>query len=75
MVVDADGNASPIDTGATYGVVSNNYMRSGGDGYKIFKSGGMNAYDYGPDLADVVAEYLAENQPYKPFTDGRISAK
>ncbi|MEP2945567.1 MAG: 5'-nucleotidase C-terminal domain-containing protein [Lentilitoribacter sp.] len=75
MVVDADGNASPIDTGATYGVVSNNYMRSGGDGYKIFKSGGMNAYDYGPDLADVVAEYLAQNQPYKPFTDGRISAK
>ncbi len=75
MVVDADGNASPIDTGATYGVVSNNYMRSGGDGYKIFKTGGMNAYDYGPDLADVVAEYLAANQPYKPFTDGRITAK
>ena len=75
MVVDADGNASPIDTGATYGVVSNNYMRGGGDGYKVFKTGGMNAYDYGPDLADVVAEYLAQNQPYKPFTDGRISAK
>lgn len=75
MVVGADGSASPIDAGATYGVVSNNYMRGGGDGYKIFASGGMNAYDYGPDLADVVAEYLAGNQPYKPFLDGRITAK
>ena len=46
---------------ATYGVVSNNYMRGGGDGYGVFETGGMNAYDFGPDLADVVAEYIAEN--------------
>jgi 5'-nucleotidase len=34
-----------------------------------------NAYDFGPDLADVTAEYLAKNQPYQPFTDGRITRK
>ena len=33
----------------------------------------MNAYDYGPDLADVTAEFLAENGPYQPYTDGRIT--
>ncbi|HKL70691.1 bifunctional metallophosphatase/5'-nucleotidase [Salibaculum sp.] len=62
----------PIDMGATYGVVSNNYVRNGGDGYSMFV-GAENAYDFGPDLADVTAEYMAENSPYEPFTDGRIT--
>jgi 5'-nucleotidase/UDP-sugar diphosphatase len=75
MVVGADGSKMPIGLDEVYGVVSNNYMRGGGDGYKIFKTSGMKAYDFGPDLADVVAEYLAANQPYKPYLDGRISAK
>ena len=33
-----------------------------------------NAYDYGPTLDQVVADYLSANRPYKPYTDGRISA-
>ena len=68
-----DGAWAPIDPEASYGVVSNNYMRSGGDGYKIFKSGGMNAYDYGPGLEQVVADYLSANADYKPMLDGRIA--
>ena len=63
---------APIDLGAVYGVVSNNYVRNGGDGYRMFQ-GAMNAYDYGPDLADVTAEYIAANAPYQPYTDGRIT--
>lgn len=63
-----------IDPDKTYGVVSNNYVRNGGDGYKMFQDA-ENAYDFGPDLADVTAEYLAENAPYKPYTDGRITVK
>ena len=65
---------APIDANATYGVVSNNYVRNGGDGYKMFRDAD-NAYDFGPDLADVTAEYLAANAPYKPYTDGRITVK
>jgi 5'-nucleotidase len=65
---------APLDMAKTYGVVSNNYVRNGGDGYKMFR-GAANAYDFGPDLADVTAEFLAENAPYKPFTDGRIKVK
>ncbi|MBB3611129.1 5'-nucleotidase C-terminal domain-containing protein [Rhizobium sp. BK602] len=62
----------PLDPEKTYGVVSNNYMRAGGDGYSVFAQNGKNAYDFGPDLAGVVADYLAAHNPYKPYTDGRI---
>jgi 5'-nucleotidase len=65
---------APIEMDKTYGVVSNNYVRNGGDGYKMFQDA-ANAYDFGPDLADVTAEYLAEKGPYAPYTDGRIVAK
>ena len=64
----------PLEPEKTYGVVSNNYVRNGGDGYAMFKEA-ENAYDFGPDLADVTAEFLAQNAPYKPYTDGRIVAK
>ena len=63
----------PLDPAKTYGVVSNNYMRSGGDGYAVFAKSGTNAYDYGPNLELVVADYLSAHRPYKPYTDGRIT--
>ena len=62
----------PVDMAKVYGAVSNNFVRNGGDGYSMFRDA-MNAYDFGPDLADVTAEYLAENAPYQPYTDGRIA--
>ena len=65
---------APIDLAATYGLVSNNYVRNGGDGYAMFKDA-ANAYDFGPDLADVTAEYMAAQGPYTPYTDGRITIK
>ena len=34
-----------------------------------------DVYDFGPDLADVVAGYLADQPDYMPFTDGRIIRK
>lgn len=68
----ADGKWSDLDPDATYKVVSNDFMRGGGDGYAVFKDKGLNAYDYGPGLEEVVADHLAANSPYKPYTDGRI---
>ncbi|MEL7090989.1 MAG: bifunctional UDP-sugar hydrolase/5'-nucleotidase [Pseudomonadota bacterium] len=65
---------APIDPAKMYGVVSNNYVRNGGDGYAMFTTA-ENAYDFGPDLADVLAEYLAAQGPFEPYTDGRITAK
>ncbi|MCA0995867.1 bifunctional metallophosphatase/5'-nucleotidase [Alloyangia pacifica] len=63
-----------LDESATYGVVSNNFVRNGGDGYSMFTTA-ENAYDFGPDLADVTAEFVAANSPYEPFTEGRITVK
>jgi 5'-nucleotidase len=40
----------------------------------MFKTA-ANAYDFGPDLADVTAEFIAANGPYMPYTDGRITLK
>jgi 5'-nucleotidase len=73
MVAEGDGFV-PLDPAATYGVVTNNYVRNGGDGYGMFSGDDKKAYDFGPDLADVVAEYLAEaGGAYQPFTEGRIT--
>jgi 5'-nucleotidase / UDP-sugar diphosphatase len=63
----------PLEAAKTYGVVTNNYVRGGGDGFKTFADKAVNAYDYGPNLEDVVAEYLTTHNPYKPYTDGRIT--
>ena len=73
-VSDVMVGGAPIDPEKLYGVVSNNYVRNGGDGYAMFK-GALNAYDYGPDLADVTAEFLAAQGPFTPYTDGRIVLK
>jgi len=74
MVAEGDGFVA-IDPGKTYLVVTNNYVRNGGDGYKMFSGEDKNAYDFGPDLADVTAEYLAAKGPYTAYTDGRITSK
>ena len=73
LVADGD-DFVPIDLSKMYNVVSNNYVRNGGDGYSMFVDA-ENAYDFGPDLADVTAEFLAESQGYEPYTDGRITKK
>ncbi len=73
MVMEGDAFVA-IDPAKVYGVVSNNYVRNGGDGYKMFRDA-QNAYDYGPDLADVTAEYMAAMGPVTPMLDGRITQK
>lgn len=72
LVMNDDG-WTPIDPEASYGVVTNNYVRSGGDGYSVFAENANNAYDYGPNVENVVAEYLGANAPYEPLVEGRIS--
>ena len=75
MVAEGDSYV-PLDPEKTYGVVTNNYVRNGGDGYRMFAGEDKQAYDFGPDLADVTAEFIAaKGEAYTPYTDGRISKK
>jgi 5'-nucleotidase len=71
--VESESGWAPIDPDATYGVVTNNFMRKGGDGYALFRDNGQNAYDFGPNLEDVVIAYLQESAPYTPGLLGVIS--
>jgi 5'-nucleotidase len=73
VMVRDDAEWVPIDPERTYAVVTNNFLRNGGDGYAVLAEQATNAYDFGPGLEDVLAAYLAANPGYRPFTDGRIS--
>jgi 5'-nucleotidase len=74
-IVEATVGGEPLDPAATYGVVSNNYVRGGGDGYAMFESEATDVYDFGPDLADVVAEHMAGETVAPPEPDGRITRR
>ncbi len=75
VLIEDGGSFEPLDPEKVYGVVSNNYVRGGGDGYDMFETDSMNAYDFGPDVADVLAEYMAANAPYTPYVTDRITKK
>lgn len=70
----ADGDKwVPIDPEASYGVVTNDYIRRGGDGYRMFVDA-EDAYDFGPGLERVLADYLIGlDGPYTSYLDGRIT--
>ncbi|PBB20046.1 bifunctional UDP-sugar hydrolase/5'-nucleotidase [Mesorhizobium sp. WSM4313] len=68
-----NGAWTPISPDKRYLVATNNYVRQGGDGYKVFADKATDAYDYGPGLEQVVADYLGAHRPYTPKLDGRIT--
>jgi len=68
-----DGAYVSIDPEAVYRVATNDYMRSGGDGYSILETNAMNAYDAGRPLDQVVADYIAANSPLSAALEGRIT--
>jgi 5'-nucleotidase len=63
----------PIDPAKIYLAATNNFMRNGGDGYVSLRDGSRNAYDFGPGLEGVLADYLSAHPDYEPATDGRIT--
>ncbi|WP_376099249.1 bifunctional metallophosphatase/5'-nucleotidase [Roseomonas sp. CCTCC AB2023176] len=72
-VREATIGGAPLDPDRAYRVVTNDFMRRGGDGYATFRDDALEAYDDGPLLEDVVADFLAERGPAAPRTDGRIT--
>ena len=49
----------PLDPTRLYHLATNNFLRSGGDGYTQLRDHAQNPYDTGPGLADLLAEALA----------------
>ncbi len=69
-----DGSFQAIDPARRYKVVTNNFMRSGGDGYVALRDRAENPYDGGTALdAAVVAAIERGTMP--PIPDGRITLR
>lgn len=74
VLTEENGAWVKLDPAKTYSLVTNNYVRGGGDGYELFGTKAINAYDFGPPLENVLADYIAaKGGSYTPYTDGRIT--
>jgi 5'-nucleotidase len=73
--VTAGERRGPVDPERAYRVVTNNFMRQGGDGYTPLRDHALDAYDTGPLLEEVVAAWLGARSPFAPQTDGRITLR
>jgi 5'-nucleotidase len=69
----ADGqNYSALNPGASYRVVTNNFLLTGGDGYAVLAQG-TDKYDTGFLDVDVTTEYVRAHSPVSPQVEGRIT--
>ena len=72
----AQGRAfAPLDPTRVYRVLTNDFMRRGGDGYTMFRDRALDPYDTGPVLDEVVAEAIGEGRITTLREDGRIRAR
>jgi 5'-nucleotidase len=74
-VREPDGSFRPIDPGRVYKMVTNEFVRQGGDGYASLRDRAIDPYDFGPGLEDTVAQYVMANSPVRVSLDGRIRTK
>ena len=54
-----DGGWAAVDPARRYLVATNNFIRGGGDGYAVLRDRGIDPYDAGPGVAELVADALA----------------
>lgn len=73
QVADGKGGYAPLDPNMVYKIATNDFMRRGGDGYAIFKTAGIDAYDFGPNLEEAVAAYITSMNGVEPKLEGRIT--
>jgi lantibiotic leader peptide-processing serine protease len=62
----------PLDMNVMYKVVTNDFMRRGGDNYLMFRDFAVNPYDFGPQLDEALADYFGEFSPVTPVIEGRV---
>ena len=72
LEVGGDAGYAPIDPARMYRVVTNNFLRGGGDGYTMLRDRAVAPYDSGPGLDETVAAAIAAARPFAPRTHGRL---
>ncbi|MEA5485759.1 MULTISPECIES: bifunctional metallophosphatase/5'-nucleotidase [Pseudanabaena] len=70
-VKDASGKFQLLNSEDVYRVATNNFLASGGDGYRVFAEG-KNLLETGYLLSDAIAEYITASSPLQITTEGRI---
>lgn len=65
-------DGTPIDPNATYKIVTNNFMATGGDEFTTLTQG-ANTTDTQTNLVDTVVRYLEQNSPVDPQVEGRLT--
>jgi 5'-nucleotidase/UDP-sugar diphosphatase len=69
----AEGGFAPIDPAAVYPVVTNDFLRKGGDGYAVLRDKAIDVYDAGPNLEDVLTAHIqALGGTVAPGLEGRV---
>lgn len=68
-VVEVLFGGEPIDPEATFVVVTNGFLVSGGDGFEMLMKDTLE--DFG-DMQEILIGYLQENSPVAPEVEGRI---
>ncbi|BFL63126.1 5'-nucleotidase [Roseomonas mucosa] len=71
-VVSLEIGGKPYDPEKAYRIVTNNFMRQGGDGYDSFRDKALEHYDNGAPLEDALIDYLSAGKPL-PGIDGRLA--
>ena len=74
-VQDAKGNYQALNPKTIYSVATNDFMREGGDGFSVMRKNGLNVYDFGRPLDQVLADYIKAHQPVDIKVEGRIVIK
>jgi 5'-nucleotidase len=73
QVRQADGRYVDLDSETTYHLVTIDYLRTGGDGYTVFRDHAIDPYDGGPLLSDALAATITDHSPVTIATEGRIT--
>jgi len=74
-VLNSQGEYQALDPTAIYSVATNDFLREGGDGFTVMAENGIDAYDYGRPLDQVLADYIKAHDPVDIEVEGRITKK
>lgn len=74
-ILDAQGNYQALNPKTIYTVATNDFISEGGDGFSVVLNNGLNIYNFGRPLDEVLTDYIQAHQPIDSKVEGRIIVK